>query len=69
MAVNGTVVVVVLRAKKHETTQKIQKGNTFYCVLGSLSSCDHLDIEKSPSVRETNGMAAGRVYIGRSDSM
>lgn len=44
-------------------------GNTFYCVLGGLSSCDHLDVEKSPSVGETNGMAAGSRYVGRSDSL
>lgn len=55
--------------KKHEKTQDTRTGNTFYWVLGSLSSCDHLDLEKSPSVRETNGRAAGSRYIGRSDSL
>lgn len=38
-------------------------------MLGSLSSCGHLDVEKSPSVGETNGMATGSRYIGRSDSL
>lgn len=41
----------------------------FYCVLRSLSSCDHLDLEKSPSVRETNGTATGSRYIGRSKNL
>lgn len=67
--VNDAVVTVIFRANKHETTQNTRKGNTFYCVLGNLSSCDHLDLEKSPSVRETNGTAAGSRYIGRSDRL
>lgn len=67
--INDTVVTVIFRVRKHETTQNTRKGNTFYCVLGSLSSCDHLDLEKSPSVGETNGTAAGSGHIGRSDSL
>lgn len=48
---------------------KIFTANTFSCVLGRLSSCDHLDLEKSPSVRETNGRATGSRYTGRSDNL
>lgn len=62
-------VVSPFRTKKHETGQNIRKGDMFYCVLRSLSSCDHLDLEKSPSVRETNGTATGSRYIGRSKNL
>lgn len=41
----------------------------FSVVLGRLSSCDHLDLEKSPSVREVNAAAAGSRYTGRDDSL
>lgn len=37
----------------------------FRCVLCRLSSCDHLDLEKSPSARERNGKATGSRYIGK----
>lgn len=46
---------------------KVFTGNTFSSVLGRLSSCDHLDVEKPPSVRKMNGKAAERRYIGRYD--
>lgn len=65
--------------KQHRTPTKailcrnempeIFTGNRFSCVLGRLSSCDHLDVEKSPSVRETNGTTAGSRYIGRYDKL
>lgn len=53
------------RSKKHEIGQNISKCYMFYCALSRLSSCDHLDLEKSPSAIESNGTATGSRYIGK----
>lgn len=47
-----------------ECLPKIFAGNMFFCVLGRLSSCDHLDLEKSPGVRKTDSTIPGSSYAG-----